>query len=333
MSRTETPRRTSVDSGPTPYVGGPQPTTRTPSATLVHRRPARSGSRPRRGWLTGLTFVLPSLALIGFFVYSPLTQVVRYSFTDWNAIDPARSVGLRNYRYLLHSADFHTIMINQVVLLFGIVVWITVPFCVACSLHGMRWSNIVRAMLFVPPLLPPVVVGSIFRIILDDKGPLNASLRAVGLGAMAPEWLTGRWTVLVAIIGVITWATMGVGVLLYSARLATLPPELTDAALIDGAGWREVVWHIYRPHLRPVTRTLILLMTIATGVSFFPWILPLTGGGPGVSSTTLDYQVWGAGVRDGEAGLASAIGVVDVILIGLVLGVQLFLRRMGQRRA
>ena len=150
--------------------------------------------------------------LIGFFVYSPLTQVVRYSFTDWNAIDPARGVGLRNYRYLLHSSDFHTILVNQIVLLLGIVVWITVPFGIACSLHGLRWSNIVRALLFIPPLLPPVVVGSIFRIILDDKGPVTASLRAIGLDAVAPHWLTGRWTVLVSIIGVITWATMGIGV-------------------------------------------------------------------------------------------------------------------------
>ncbi len=333
MFHDETPSSVAVDSGPAAArIDATQAPGRTWSVT-GGPRPARSRRSRRRGRLTGLTFVLPSLALIGVFLYSPLTQVVRYSFTDWNGIDTAHGIGLRNYRYLLQSEDFHTILVNQVVLLLGIVVWITVPFCIACSLHGLRGANLIRALLFIPPLLPPVVVGSIFRIILDDKGPVNASLRAIGLAAAAPEWLTGRWIVLIAIIGVITWATMGVGVLLYSAGLATLPPELTDAALIDGASWRDVVWHIYRPHLRPVTRTLILLVTIATGVSFFPWILPLTGGGPGVSSTTLDYEVWGAGVRDGQAGLASAIGVVDVVLIGLVLGAQLLVRRLRQRHA
>jgi ABC-type sugar transport system permease subunit len=120
---------------------------------------------------------------------------------------------------------------------------------------------------------------------------------------------------------------MGTGVLLNTAGLSSLSRDYVEAALVDGARWRQLVWHIYRPALGPVTRFWLLLLTIGTVTSFFPWILGLTQGGPGTASVTLDYQVYRSGVQTSRLGLASAMAVVGVLVVCLLLSVQLLLRR------
>ena len=131
-----------------------------------------------------------------------------------------------------------------------------------------------------------------------------------------------------SLIAVIAWATMGTGVLLYSAGLSSLSRDYVEAAIVDGARWHQLVWSIYRPALGPVTRFWVLLLTIATVTSFFPWVLGLTQGGPGIASTTLDYQVYRSGVQTSRLGLASAIAIVGVLVVAILLAGQAVLRRL-----
>jgi ABC-type sugar transport system permease subunit len=76
----------------------------------------------------------------------------------------------------------------------------------------------------------------------------------------------------------------------------------------------------------------MLLITVATVTAFFPWIYPLTHGGPGIASTTLDFNIWATGIRDGQFGRASAIAVVSLVFIALLLGGQLLFRHLRERR-
>ena len=287
----------------------------------------------RQGRWQGLLFVLPVLTLVGVFVYAPLVDAVLHSFTRWDGIGPATWVGLANYQNLVDSRDFHEVLTNQVILVAGVAVWVVVPLWLAMLLHERRFAGLTRALLLIPPLLPPVIVGSVFRMILSDPGPVNTTLRGVGLDALALGWLTDTDLVLFSIMFIIAWATMGTGVLFYSSALSSLDPALPEAARMDGAAWRQVAWHVYRPHLRPVTRFWMLLLTVATVTAFFPWIYPLTQGGPGISSTTLDFDIWGTGIRDGQFGRASAIAVVSLVFIALLLGSQLLARSLRERRS
>lgn len=299
---------------------------------VEHPRPRIARPQVGRTWVAGLSFVLPALVLVATFVYSPLIDAVRHSFTRWDGISPATGAGLDNYRFLLGSSDFHRILLNEAILICGVVVWVVVPLSLAMMLHGRPYAIVARALLFLPPLLPPVIAGSVFRVILADDGPLNGGLRGIGLGGLAQGWLTDEHLVLLSVVLVVTWGTMGTGVMLYSSALASLSPGLVEAARLEGASWRQIAWHIYRPHLRPVTRFWTLLLTVATVTAFFPWIFPLTQGGPGISSTTIDYNIWAAGIRDGQFGLASAVAVVDLVIVALLLAFLLLIRRVGARR-
>jgi ABC-type sugar transport system permease subunit len=281
----------------------------------------------------GIAFVIPAAALIAFFVIYPLVRLAFLSLTRYDGLSAAEWIGLDNYRYLLQWDAFHRILLNTVLLLLGIPIWIAVPFVLAVAMFGARGTGPVRAVLLLPALLPPVVVGSIFRIVLADGGPVNATLRWAGLGFLAPQWLSGPNFVLVTVVLVIAWGVAGMGVMFYSAGLATMDQEVVEAAVIDGARWRHLVWHIYRPALRPVTRFWVLLLVLSTVTSFFPWIFSLTKGGPGVRSTTIDYAVYQEGLVNNELGRASAISIIGIVFVAVVLAVIGAGRRMREGRS
>ncbi len=303
-----------TDSSSSPAAARAVPKGRPAPAAARRRRSPRTGER-----VTGLLFVAPLLAALAFFVLLPLGRVVYYAFTRYDGLTPAEWVGGANFEFLTEWNDFQRILVNNLVLALGIVLWVIVPFVLAIVIFGHRRADLVRTIIFLPALLPPIIIGNVFRLILGDGGPVNETLRSVGLGALAQGWLTDERLVLLSIIFVIAWAFMGSGVLFYSAGLSAISQSYIDAAILDGARWHQLVWHIYRPALRPVTRFWALLLTVSTVTSFFPWIYGLTQGGPGIASTTLDYQVYVSGIQNGRLGLASAIAVVGIFVIVVLL--------------
>jgi ABC-type sugar transport system permease subunit len=267
---------------------------------------------------------MPLLALVGAFVVWPLVDLVRFSFSRYDGLTPARWVGTANYRFLWNWEDFRRILLNNAILALGVALWVVVPFVLSILVFPMKRANLIRTILFIPAMLSPIVVGAAFRIVLADDGPVNESLRTVGLGAFAPGWLSSERFVLVTVILVICWATMGSGVLFYSSGLAALPPSYAEAAALDGAGFLRLVHHIYRPALRPITRFWTMLLTVSTITGFFPWIYGLTNGGPGVSSTTLDYAVYVTLNQGDQLGRGAAIALVAVVLVVIILAIQQF---------
>ena len=314
-----TQRPLTTPSGP---VASPPPSDRSAG---VRDRTGR-GSRWRRP--DGILFVIPLAVLLVVFVYAPIVRLGYYAFTEYDGLGAPEWVGLDNFAFLLADEDFHRAILNTVVLAAGIVVWVTLPFVLSVVIFGRRSATLVRTILFLPALLPPLIVGRAFRLILADNGPINESLRGVGLDVLAQPWLNSEIWVLPSLIAVIAWATMGTGIILYSAGLTALSRDYIEAALVDGARWHQLVLHIYRPALAPVTRFWVLLLTIGTVTAFFPWVFGLTQGGPGIASTTLDYQVYRSGVQTSRLGLASAIAVVGVLVVALMLAAQGLVRRL-----
>jgi ABC-type sugar transport system permease subunit len=288
---------------------------------MAERRTGRSSAA--RG-LDGLLFCMPLLALVGAFVVWPLVDLVRFSFSRYDGLTPARWVGTANYRFLWNWEDFRRILVNNAILALGVALWVVVPFVLSILVFTMKRANLIRTILFIPAMLSPIVVGAAFRIVLADDGPVNESLRTIGLGALAPGWLSSERFVLVTVILVICWATMGSGVLFYSSGLAALPPSYAEAAALDGAGFLRLVHHIYRPALRPITRFWTMLLTVSTITGFFPWIYGLTNGGPGVSSTTLDYAVYVTLNQGDQLGRGAAIALIAVVLVVIILAIQQF---------
>ncbi len=241
-------------------------------------RVKRAAQRRARGKHHALGFVVPQLALLLLFVFWPLSRIVFYSFTQYDGFSDPEIVGLANFEFLANWQDFHRVLLNNALLIGGLLVWVTVPFLLAIAIFPMPGTAVVRAVLFIPAMLPPIIAGGVFRIVLADTGPVNSTLNAIGLGALAPGWFTHPNFVLVTVVLVIGWATMGSGILFFSTGIAAISPSYIEAALLDGANRWQMIWHIHRPALRPITRFWILLLTVTTVTGFFPDLRPDSRG-------------------------------------------------------
>ena len=166
----------------------------------------------RRQTLQGILFVAPMVALVAVFVVVPLVRVIQLSFTAWDGIGAPQPVGLANFRYLYNWSSFRTVLVNNAILLSGLVLWVLLPFLLATVIYRLRRAALVRTIIFIPTILPPIVIGEVFAIMLSYSGPLNIVLRHLGLGVIALNWLTTPYLVLLSVIWVISWATFGVGV-------------------------------------------------------------------------------------------------------------------------
>jgi ABC-type sugar transport system permease subunit len=298
-------------------------------ADTSRTRAAPSAARVLK-WSGEVLFVLPIVAVIGLAIVVPSVSVIAYSFTKWDPGYHSPWVGLDNYKELATSADFHQILINQGIFLLGIPLWMILPLAIAFVLYeGIPFPGVFRTIFFFPAMVSPALVGILFTFILLPDGPLNSALRSVGLGSLAHSWLAEQNLARPTIIVLLAWATMGVGVVIFSAALSALPPELLEAAALDGANWWRRLWHVVLPGIRGTVElwAVILVVTIFLGV--FPWIFTLTRGGPGKLTTTFDFDIYQNALTFGYFGTAAAESVYLLLIVGLIIliGVKIFHRR------
>jgi multiple sugar transport system permease protein len=264
-------------------------------------------------------FIWPMLLLVGLFMLYPAGTAMYRSFFDWNPGFDSPFVGFGNYRYLLESQVFHEILVNQLVFLLGVPLWAGIPLLVALLLYErVPAAGLFRTIFFFPAVLSPVILGILFRSFFRSDGIINVTLEDLGLGSLARHWIDDPSYVKPVIILVVVWYTMGFGVIFYSAALSTVPRELFEAAELDGATWRQRLWHILLPRIMP-TFLLNMIFCVATAFLLFPYAFVLTGGGPGYASTTIDYDIYQNALQSGFFGIASAEAVLLLLVMLVVL--------------
>ena len=198
------------------------------------------------------------------------------SFFDWNPGYDSPFVGFGNYRYLFESDVFREIAINQLIFLLGVPLWAGVPLLVALLLYEhVPAAGVFRTIFFFPAVLSPVILGLLFRSFLRADGVLNVTLEDLGLGSLARPWIDDPSYVKPVVILVAVWYTMGFGVIFYSAALSTVPPELFEAAELDGANWFQRLWYILLPRIMPIF-LLNTIFSVATAFLLFPYAYVLT---------------------------------------------------------
>ncbi|WP_144711663.1 carbohydrate ABC transporter permease [Curtobacterium pusillum] len=289
----------------------------------------------RRSW-SSLLYVAPALAFFVVFVVVPIVQSVRISFYDWDGISVATPAGFANYTAVFTDPDLRQALGHSLVLL---VFYAALPVLIGLLLAGamsrirIHGLTVLRAVLFLPQILSSVVVAVAWRGILADDGPVNAALRAVGLGGLAHTWLGDFGTALPSIGLIGTWVEYGLCMVLFLAGIATIDRSLYEAARLDGAGAFREFTAITLPALRPQI-SIALILTITFALRNFDLIWNTTRGGPGTSTTVPSVFVYQDAFQDRALGQASALAVVLTVLILVVVGlVQLALRERPERRA
>jgi ABC-type sugar transport system permease subunit len=270
-----------------------------------------------RWW--GPIYALPALVLVVAFIGLPLASVVATSLTRWDGLSPAQFIGARNFEFLLRDPNFLTALRNNLFFALSVPLQLVVPLVLAYLIHERvpGW-RLYRWTYFLPAVLSTVVVGVLARIAFQLDGPINASLRALGLGALAPDWLAGPESSLPAILLVVFWANFGYNVVLYLAGMSAIEQSVAEAARIDGAGRWAVLRHVYVPGLRRVMEIVLVTTTIASFASMFTYMYTITNGGPGFETAVTEFLIYINAFTLQRVGYACAIGVAMILLVAVL---------------
>jgi ABC-type sugar transport system permease subunit len=310
---------------PAQLAGGPSRRWVRPRSSIAPRARARPPRGTRlRTWTTAYAFVLPVFGLTVLFSIIPLIMVIRRSFYRGNIFDTnLRFAGLANYRAVFATGGGHALWVT---------LEYTVGFVAVCMIAGiglallldmpLRGLSTVRALFIIPLVVPPVATAFIwFTLFQPGTGLFNRILDSVGL----PEVTLDDPTIaLLAVISFGAWQFFGEVVVLYLAALKTLPRDVVEAAVVDGAGAWQRLRYIRLPLLRPQTALITVVCTL-NGLQTFTQIYILTNGGPdGATQTALFYvynQAFGLGAA-GSIGTADAMAVILFLISILVTVVQ-----------
>ncbi len=265
------------------------------------------------------------LALLFVFGY-PLVELI-YLSVHRTQKGQAIFIGLKNYATLFKDDIFLKAIQNNLTLVLSVPVMVAIALLLAIFLfERIRGWKLYQTTLFMPYLLPIVVVGLIFSYIFQLSGVLNEFLTSIGLERLALDWLGSTKYALWTVMFVVIWKEVGLGVVLFLARLMSVEEELFDAAKIDGANWWQLQWFITIPQLSAVLEffTVISVITMLSWV--FNYVFVMTSGGPGNSTMVTELYVYLQGFRYHQMNIAAATSVLILLVTGVLIFVQFRLR-------
>ena len=267
------------------------------------------------GWL----LLTPAAILLIAFTYYPTVATLSQSFfSDGTALRPATFVGLDNYAFMLDDKVFWKVVANNTWFALG-----TIPVSIALALLMAVWVNgllpargLLRMAYFTPTILPMIAVANIWLFFYTpDIGLLDQILRSFGLAGH--NWLGDPSTVLACVIVMTVWKEAGFFMIFYLAALQSLPPELEEAAKLEGAGRWYSFWRVTFPLLMPTT-LFVLINAVINSFKLVDHLFILTKGGPNNASNLLLYYIYEVAFSFFDEAYAATLTVVLLATLALI---------------
>jgi N-acetylglucosamine transport system permease protein len=286
-------------------------------------------------------FLAPGLILYGVFVLSPFVQAFHYSLTDWTGITPEfEYVGFDNFRRLLDDSLFLAALSNNALLLV-VVPLVTVVLALVfafllnvgggasgAGVKGIRGNGFYKLVFFMPQVLSIPVIAVIWSVILEPtpSGLVNSALGGLGIDPLG--FLSDPDLALWCVMWVLIWGSVGFYLVLFNAAISSVPRELFEAAVMDGAGRVSTFVRVTLPLLWDTVQTAwVYLAILALDVYALIAVMTAGPGGPDNSTQVMSLQIAQNGFQFGRAGYASAMGVVLFFLTLLIAALMLRVSR------
>ncbi|OOY10929.1 MAG: sugar ABC transporter permease [Rhodobacteraceae bacterium] len=280
----------------------------------------------KRDWIWGWTLIAPALALIFLFTHIPALMTLWGSlFSTPRGRKPSHFVGLANYERLIQDPTFWKVLGNNAIYALG-----TIPVSMALALamallvnRPFKGRALARMAYFTPTVLPLIAVANIWLFFYTPGfGLIDQVLGLFGAGQS--NFLGNAGTALPAIMVVAIWKEAGFFMIFYLAALQAIPPQLAEAAKIEGAG----AWTIFRRITLPLLMPTTLFVSINAVINAFrlvDHIFILTGGGPDNASSLLLYYIYETSFRFWDTAYGATLSVVLLALMCLLAIGQFFL--------
>ena len=269
-----------------------------------------------------ITFLLPALALYGYFVLSPYVQAFQVGTTNWGGLSPDfEYVGPENFKrilsdhYVWNALKHNAILLVLLpVLAIGLGLFFATMLNVAgrrgkAGVAGVRGSSIYKVVYFFPQVLSIAIIGVLWNEIYNPRsGMLNGLLRAAGLDSLAVEWLGDARYALWAVLAVMVWSNVGFYVVLFGAAMQSIPKDIYEAALLDGATRIQTLWRVTIPLLWDTVQVAWIYLAIIA-LDAFALMQIMTRGGPAFSTDVVGLRIYDVAFGESKFGYGSAIGV------------------------
>ncbi|WP_010275656.1 carbohydrate ABC transporter permease [Paenibacillus senegalensis] len=288
-----------------------QPQT-TPPARGLHR--ASFWTERKRSLGTAYLFISPFFILFAIFGIYPIFFTFYLSFFRWDALGPMKYVGLQNFKFVLEDPTFWTSFMNTILIgLMGTVPQLAAALLLAVVLNSalIRFKEGFRILYFLPNITSIVAVTLVFSSFFGHEGIANWLLNLIGLNSVA--WNSGWWGVKIAIAAMVFWRWVGYNAIIYLSGLQSIPPDLYEAARIDGANARQQLIYLTLPLLKPFIIFTILMSTIGSLQLFTEPYVFLGQSGTGSTrqeGITMVIYLYSEAFRNSFFGTAAASAVI-----------------------
>lgn len=296
---------------------------------LARHRPTTSAWRRLLKWGgVNYLFILPALLIYVAVILLPILRGIDYAFTDWDGLNRTINyIGLANFQRMIGDIQVRSAIGTTLIIAFALVA-IKVVFGLLLALvvdSNLKTGNYLRIVFFMPVVLTPIIVSYMWKYIFSNQGPLNLLLNLAGFESL--RWLGDPTLALISVIIVTAWQSVGLSMVIFLAGLQAVPPELSEAAVIDGATPLKRLWFITLPLLAP-SMTICVVIALIQGLRFFDQIYALTRGGPGYATETLSTMIYRISFQFGEFSYGAAVALTFSLIVALiVLPVMQVLRR------
>jgi multiple sugar transport system permease protein len=284
-------------------------------STSGRRFPRRSAvlQRRRNRRLFPFIAVAPAVVLVVAIMFFPIGATIYHSFTAWDG-QVSKFIGLTNFRLLAQSSVMRSVFMNSVIFLLSVPAIVLASLVAAVLVYErvLGWRTF-RVLFFIPGVLSPVVIGELFSTFVLPNGLANLPLRWLGLHPIG--WLTSPWPARFVVMAALIWSSFGFGMIIILSAMSTIDPSLYDAALIDGASWWRRLRSVTLPLVSESLQFLSVINVIYTFTALFSFVFVITSGGPGFSTTTIDYYTYQTTFENGQFGYGSALALVLFIIV------------------
>ncbi|HIY25359.1 MAG TPA: sugar ABC transporter permease [Candidatus Brachybacterium merdigallinarum] len=289
------------------------------------RRRAGRGPLHRSERMWGRLFITPPVVGFALFALAPLLFSFYASFTHWNGLSAPLFSGFTNFRTMADDPQFWQSLGNTVFLMLGIPIGLAISLALALALNRrIPGRAAFRVIYYLPGVSSVAAISILWQWALNgDFGLVNQLL--AGFGIEGPNWLAEKAWVKPALIIMGVWKGIGFSTLLYLAALQSVPRNLLEAAMLDGAGaWRRFL-HVTAPMLSPVTFFLVVTGIIGGAQMFAEINIMTPTGGPEFGSATIVWYIWQQGFQNLKLGYATAMSLVLGLMIFVVTAIQFYL--------
>jgi multiple sugar transport system permease protein len=282
-----------------------------------------------------LTFIGPGFAFLGAFIVFPIGYSIYISFHDYflGSRRLPSWIGLENFRIILGEPVFWGSVRVTLIFCVGVVILtLIVSFALALLYGSLRGQRIFLTLLILPITIPPIVVGLMFKIFFYQEYGIADYLTKL-LGIAPPAWLSDPATALATLVLIGVWEHIPLSLLILMAGLKSIPDEMIEAAMIDGASAIQRLFFVIIPMMKPVVAAVLIITTIDS-IKQFDISYSLTSGGPGTSTLTMTYYANNMGFEILQIGRAAAASVIVfvTIIVSVALISATFLRGRGDEQ-